>query len=63
MYPVELDLFSRRERCKGLLREAAAERLAQECVSGECRSQDPAQAVIGWLGYQIVKLGSRLHHS
>lgn len=62
MYPVELDFYARRERCKSLLREAAAERLAQECITGECQPQDSPRAFIGWLGHQIGKLGVRTYH-
>lgn len=62
MFPVEVDYFARRERCKDFIREAAMERLAQECRLGCDEPQEAPGTFSKWVSSQAAKLGLRSYH-
>lgn len=59
MWPNDLDYLARKERQQELLREAEREQLAQQ-ANAEVRDGQGLRQAAGWIGNQMVKLGTKL---
>jgi hypothetical protein len=60
MLPNDVDFLARKERQQELLREAEQERLAEEAKQQQSETKPPLRKAAGWLGDQMVKLGTKL---